>query len=153
MTLLQSQTLDKYESAKSPTQKDTKVFNHRHFFVLTLKMAGHYPTKEVPGKPSIRSLTGYSPAMIHRILADPDMIAMRQQILTEYDREFEDQYALVIEGVRKHLESDSLSDVEKGAKLWLGEHGKGQKSKTGDTYHITAEDVVFNMLKTVRSKE
>ncbi len=155
MSILTSAVPDRYQASRQITKKDTNPIPHRWYFVLSLRLAGHSPTQDKPDKPSIRSLTGYSQASIHRILSEPDVISARQQILEQYDREFEDMYALVVEGVRKHLESASLKDVEVGAKIWLQEFGKQSKIKQGggDTYNVTAEDVVFNMLKVVRGED
>lgn len=154
MSVLTSSGTDRYAAARQITRKDYEPIPHRWYFVLSLRLAGHSPTLDKPDKPSIRTLTGYSQASIHRILNEPDVIQARQQILEQYDREFEDMYALVVEGVRKHLESDSLSEVREGAKIWLQEFGKVSKMKQGgDTYHVTAEDVVFNMLKVVRGSD
>jgi hypothetical protein len=127
----------------------------RHRFVLELHLAGHLPTKNKPGKASIHELTDYSPAMIHRILALPDVQALRQQIMYYYDQEFEALFPDVIEAVRDGLvvEAGTTSRLD-AARLWLKAHGRSTPSPSGGgNVNITAEDVVVQILNMANTRQ
>ena len=125
----------------------------RHRFVLELHLAGHLPTKNKPGKSSIHELTDYSPAMIHRILANPDVQALRQQIMYYYDQEFESLFPDVIEAVSDGLVTDDMSQRLSAAKLWLKAHGRAQPQAQGGNVNITAEDVVVQILNMANTRQ
>lgn len=124
-------------------------------------MTGHLPTKvrkrivieddkpvEKVTHHSIHELTGYSPAMIHRILANEDIIGLRQQIMCYYDDEFQAMYPEVIDAVRRGL--DSHDKYLEAAKIYLKEFGsqsKGTGGGDGMQVNFTAEDMVFQILQ------
>jgi len=142
-SLLQSPTCgDKYNQARVPTRKEVNPVSHRHRMVLDLHLSGHQ-VKE------IQDLTGYAESTIYDILSQEEVVALRQQIMHVYDKEFEMLFPKVIQSIRMGLEpTKDIKDQLSAAKLWLKAHGKGgvKIEKGGDTYNLTAEDVVFQIL-------
>jgi len=113
----------------------------RHRYVLELHLAGK-TSKE------IQQLTHYAYSTIYKILASDDIVTLRQQLMTYYDSTFELLFPDVIKAVREGLEATEMKDRLQAAKLWLKAHGRvaAPKEDKGDTYNITAEDVVFQIL-------
>ena len=160
MSLIQSNTSDRYQAARPVTKRDVKGIPARWRFVLELHLAGHQVTRDtvtqkvdeegiltnVVQKHSIQELTGYAPSTIYKILSSAEVEEMKQQVMKYYDSEFETLYPEVVDAVRRGLKSgDKYLDA---AKLYLKAFGKGGKSKdgSGTTLNLTAEDVVFNIL-------
>lgn len=143
--------VDRYAGARHPRRdegEETAKVTLRHRFVLELHLAGHLPMKGSEEKPSIHELTDYSPAMIHRILASEGIVALRQQVMSYYDQEFETLFPDVIQAVREGLDATEMKDRLSAAKLWLKAHGRaaGSSSKEAGDINITAEDVVVQIL-------
>jgi len=136
-----------------PRGSDHKV-SLRWRMVIELRLAGHMPTKVLPGRDSIQNITGYSPQTISNILRTDEAKEVKQQLMIEYEIEFESLYADVIEAVRLSLQSTSLSDKREGAKIWIKEFGKGAQVQKGEGgINVTAEDVVFNLLQIVDGRK
>lgn len=128
-------------------QKDVTPISSRWRYVLELHLAGRSPAE-------IQEITGYSPAMMYLILADPRMVAEKQQIMRYYDSEFEALYARVINVVRENLECPDDPKVRNdAAKIWLKSHGKFQadKEQSNDT-NISAEKIVFQILNQAKEE-
>lgn len=152
-SLLLSPQVDRYEAARHPTKKETSSagdLSLRHYHVVALHLAGHKPTKDLPEKPSICELTGYSPAMVHRILSSEGAVSLRQELMQYYEVSFEDLFPKVVEGIEALLNSEDLDSKEKGAKLWLKYKRKPMTPDEGigaqGIPKISAEQVIFNIL-------
>ena len=141
--LTQSPTCgDRFNQARIPTRKEVNPVSHRYRMVLDLHLSGHKVNE-------IQELTGYAESTIYDILSKDEVVALRQQIMNVYDKEFEMLFPQVIQSIRLGLNpSQDLKDQLSAAKLWLKAHGKGgvKVEKGGDTYNLTAEDVVFQIL-------
>ena len=141
--LTQSPTCgDRFNQARVPTRKEVNPVSHRYRMVLDLHLSGHKVNE-------IQELTGYAESTIYDILSKDEVVALRQQIMNVYDKEFEMLFPQVIQSIRLGLNpSQDLKDQLSAAKLWLKAHGKGgvKVEKGGDTYNLTAEDVVFQIL-------
>lgn len=151
-SLLVSKSPDQYQGRRHLKRSETRPVLPRHLFVLELHLAGHEAARSKPDKPSIQELTDYSPAMIYRILADEQIVAMKQQVMAYYDSEFEALYPKVVHKIREALESSTPATYMDGAKTWLKAHGKlDNKERKGDTYNLTAEDIAINILNQARA--
>lgn len=119
------------------TQGRFKVLPHLWYYVLSLHLSGKTADE-------ISELTDYSRGWIYRILKDPQVVAVRQQLLAGISDEFEALYADVVQTIRDGLTSPDIKIRLESADKWLKAHGKYK----GETQHITvtAEDVVFNIL-------
>lgn len=139
-SLMLSASPDAYQGRRHLKRSETRPVLPRHRFVLELHLAG----KSVQ---EICELSQYSPAMVYRILESEDVIALRQQIMSYYDQEFEALFPDVIQAVREGLVADDMSHRLDAAKTWLKAHGKfSSESKPIQQFNLTAEDVVFNIL-------
>lgn len=140
-SLLVGRGSDSYQARRHLKRSEVRPVLPRHRFVLELHLAGKKPRE-------IEDLTGYSQAMIYRILASEEMVTLRQQIMFYYDQEFETLFPDVIEAVKSGLVSDDLSLRLDAAKIWLKAHGKLSDSnhQSGQQVNLTAEDIVINIL-------
>lgn len=125
-------------------RRGMKVLEHRPVsprwkYVLELSLAGASPAR-------IQELTGYSPSMMYRILADPRIVAVKQQMMRYYDDEFERLYPKVIQAVRENLDHDDPKVRNDAAKTWLKAHGKFTPDQSSNQVNVTAEEVVFQIL-------
>jgi len=129
---------------------------HRHRLVLTLWMT-KAPMEE------ILKVTGYShPNSIYRILHREDVQALRQQMLSNLDLEFENLYSSVIEAVQTGLESGDAKIRLEAAKVWLKEfsraqpsNGKGEQDSPSNPLagaNISAEHIVFQILSQAKEE-
>ena len=137
-SLLQSSTPDRYQNRRHLTRKDTDPVSHRHQYVLALHLSG----KKVN---EIESLSGYRPATIYHILQEPNVLALRQQLLNHTSKEFEALFPKVVDCIRDGLDSPDLKINLEASDKWLKAHGKYAKSEA-TTVNITAEDIVMNIL-------
>jgi hypothetical protein len=109
-------------------------------FVLSLHLSGAKAEE-------IRSITGYSLVSISKILNHPGVVFLRQQIMSDLDKEFEAQYRKVVAAVDSSLEPGKPDVIKlQGAKLWGDYHKKFQKVEVNQTLNVTAEDVVFQIM-------
>ena len=137
-SLLQSSTPDRYQMRRHLTRKETDPVSHRHQFVLALHLSGLKVDE-------IEKVTRYRPATIYHILSEPNVIALRQQLLHHTSKEFEALFPKVVDGIRVALSSGDPKTVLEACDKWLKAHGKYAKSE-GTTVNVTAEDIVFNIL-------
>lgn len=115
---------------------DYRPVPYRWMQVLDLHLAG----VKVKG---IQESTGYSPAMIYRILDDPRTLQLRQQRMEYYDKEFQALQPKVNEAVRKGL--DSQDKYLEAAAIWLKHSGKGIGEQT--VVNVSAENVAMQILQ------
>ena len=137
-SLLQSSTPDRYQVRRHVTRKETDPVSHRHQFVLALHLSGLKVNE-------IEKITKYRPATIYHILGEPNVIALRQQLLNHTAKEFEALFPKVVDGIRACLDSGDPKTVLEASDKWLKAHGKYAKSES-TTVNITAEDIVMNIL-------
>jgi len=137
---------EKFRGRRALKRSETRPVLPRHRFVLELHLAGHAVQRSLPGKPSICELTGYSPAMVYRILASEEIQALKQQVMRAYDQEFEALYPEVVQAIREGLaDGNDMQTRLAASKLWLKAHGKLQPDNQGQV-NVTAEDVVIQIL-------
>lgn len=148
-SILTSSVPDKYNQMRHVTKKEVRPVSHRYRFVLELHLAG-YKVKNRLGtetEPDICELTGYKEATVYSILSDPSVVALRQQIMINHDKEFETQYSLVIDAVKTSLDPRQPATVRlQAAKLWGEYHKKFQKVEVNQTLNVTAEDIVVQIM-------
>lgn len=137
-SLLLSSTPDRYQVRRRVTRKETDPVSHRHQYVLALHLAGRRVHE-------IEELTGYKPPTIYHILSEPNVLALRQQLLNHTSKEFEALFGKTVEAIRQGLDSADAKIQLEAADKWLKAHGKYQKSE-GTQVNITAEDIVMNIL-------
>lgn len=92
------------------------------------------------------------PATVYKILNDPRINELRQQIMKYYDQDFEALYSRVIDTVRSNLSSEDEKVKEGAAKLWLKAHGKFQTKDEGTTNNFTAEQIIFQILNQAKEE-
>jgi hypothetical protein len=137
-SLLTSSTPDRFAMRRHLRRDEKSPVSHRYQYVLALHLSGKKATE-------IMALTKYSSATVYKILSDPAVIAMRQQLLNHTAKEFEALFPKVVDGIRACLDSGDPKTVLDAADKWLKAHGKYQKSE-GTQINITAEDIVMNIL-------
>jgi len=113
--------------------------------VLALHLAGK-TVGDVGVEGSICHATGYKPSTVYKILSDPRVCQVRQQLLEHTQREFEALYPLVVDSIRKDLLSAQPDRENRARDQWLHASGKYQAEKTSQNINVTAEDVVFQIL-------
>lgn len=141
-SLLVSGTPDSFQSRRHLKRSDTRPVLPRHRFVLELHLAGRSVRE-------ISSLSGYSIPTVYHVLESEDVLALRQQIMSYYDKEFETLFPDVIRAVRDGLVSTDISERLDAAKTWLKAHGKFSNEQSAGqvtNVNLTAEDIVFNIL-------
>jgi len=91
---------------------------------------------------------GYTPNSIYRILHHPNIQYVRQQLLAATNQEFEALLSKVTDTLREEMDNaDSkirLDAIGQWAKLYGKVTGKDDGQK--QTFNVTAEDVVFQIL-------
>ena len=137
-SLMTSPTADKYQQARTVQAKDIEPIPHTWRLVLELHLARLKPKE-------IQEQTGYSSAMMYRILKDPRVVQMKQQIMEYYDDRFKDMLPQVIDAIEKGL--DSPDKYLEAAKVYLKEFGSESKKDGGITVNVTAEDVALQILQ------
>jgi len=111
----------------------------RWYCVLSLHLSGKSP-KEVMQE------TGYSTAMYYRILNDPAVQSVRQQLLDSTQQEFEALFNQVVENIRNQLKSTDEQIQIAAQNQFFKATGKfaPKVSEKGDG--LTVEDVVAKLL-------
>jgi hypothetical protein len=108
------------------------------FYILSLHLAGK-PAKQ------ISELVDRHPLTIYKILKDPRVVQVRQQILDGVGNEFEALYSDVVQTIRDGINDPDIEVRLTAADKWLKAHGK-YGSSNQVVNHLTAEDVVINIL-------
>lgn len=131
---------------RKPKKNNYEPIPVRWKVVLDLHLSGL--TQE-----QIEEQTGYCLASIRRILNDPRVQELRQQMFRYYDLEFEALYKNVVNTVRENLQCDDPKVRNDAAKIWLKAHGKYQptEQRTVET-NISAEKVVFQILNQAKQE-
>jgi len=91
----------------------------------------------------IKQITGYSTAMVYRILSRDDVQHYRQQLLATTQQEFEALFSKVVDTIRQSLDSSDENVRLAATQQWLKYHGKRFEAKSSE---VTAEDVVAHIL-------
>lgn len=141
-SILVSKTPDKFNGRRHLKCSDYTPIPLRWHKVLSLHLAG----KRVK---EIEEETGYKESTIYSILADKRVVDMRQQLLDKTQQEFEALYPLVVDSIRKDLQSNQPDRENRARDQWLRANGKyasSEKNGSGPTINLTAEDVVFQIL-------
>lgn len=128
-----------YRFHRPTTKKDYRPVPVRWQVVLSLHLAGK-TCKE------ITELTGYSQAMVYRILDNKDVQYIRQQLMDQTQMEFEALFSKVTKNIREQLESKDEVVRLAAQNQWFKANGRftPKQSKVADT--ITAEDIVIQIL-------
>jgi cobalamin biosynthesis Mg chelatase CobN len=106
-------------------------------------LAYHLAGKKVD---EITQLTGYSKPAVYSILANKAVQGLRQKMLASTQQEFEALFARVVETIRGALNSNDDQIKLAAANQWLKANGKYAPTRIDQSTHITAEDVVLNLL-------
>ena len=109
----------------------------RHQFVIGLACAG-YDVQE------IRDLSGYGIGTIYQILNSEEAKSQLKQLMAVYDDQFKRLYPKVVKSINEGLDYPDMDIKHKNAALWL-KYNKGLE-KQPSSIHVTAEDVVMNIL-------
>lgn len=128
-----------YRFHRNLTKKDHMPVPLRWQTVLAYHLAGKKASE-------ITQLTGYSSAMIYRILSNKDVQSMRQQMLASTQQEFEAMFSQIVDTIKDALSNDDMQVRLTATNQWLKANGKFAPSKVDQGVHITAEDVVLNLL-------
>lgn len=128
-----------YPSFRPVRKSDKQVLPHSWFNVIALHLSGRSP-KEV------QAATGYSQAMYYRILNDPRSIAVRQQLLSDVEKDFEALYSRVVNNIRMQLDSEDENIQLRAQEQWLKAHGKFQPKAKASGEELSAEDLVSKLL-------
>jgi len=125
-----------------PTKKNDYVpVPLRWYNVLALHLAGKKAIE-------IKQETGYSIAMIYRILNNRIVQHVRQQLMDSTQQEFEALFDKIVDNIRSQLDSTDQAVKLAAQQQWLKANGKfGNGGKTKIITNITAEQVVQNILE------
>lgn len=120
-------------------RNDLVPIPHRWNKVLGMHLAG-VPTKDIVEE------TGYSLGNIYTILKNPRTQAVRQQMLSVYQDEFEALFPMVTHNIREQLSSEDTKTQQVAQQQWLNAEKKfGPKNNKGGPSE-TAEDMVGKLL-------
>ena len=123
---------------KKVRRSDLVPIPHKWFEVIALHLAGT-ATKE------ILETTGYSIQTYYRIMNNPRSIAVRQQLLSVYQDEFEALFSKVIDNLREQLGDNDMKVKQTAQQQWLTAEKKF-KIKTAESPGESAEDLVSRLL-------
>lgn len=135
-----SGTPDRYQARRHLKLTDKTPIPLKYHNVLALHLAG----KTVQ---TICDETGYKSPTVYKILKDPRVCQVRQQLLEHTQTEFEALYPLVVDSIRKDLLSAQPERENRARDQWLRASGKYQADHTTQNINVTAEDVVFQILQ------
>ena len=136
-SLLLSKQPDRYQANRRVTRAETDPVTHKHQYVLALHLAGRKPHE-------IQLETGYSIPRIYSILKEPNVVALRQQLLSSVSDEFEALFSKAVDVIRDGLDSPDPKVRLDVCKEFMKAHPKFTKGKKTDD--VTAEDVVAKIL-------
>jgi len=137
--LMLSEGGDRYALNRKLTKKDHNPVPLRWQVVLAYHLAGKPATE-------IMQLTGYSSAMVYRILDNKDVQYLRQQMLNSTQLEFEAMFSKIVHVIREKLDSTDPQVQLAATNQWLKANGKYTPKANEGSVNITAEDIVFNIL-------
>jgi hypothetical protein len=119
-------------------QSGHKMIPQRWYYVLSLHLSGY--TAE-----AISDLTGYNTSYISVLLKKDRVLALRQQMLSSLDDEFQALYSSVVSVIRNGLLDNDPKVRLEAAEKWMKAHGKYKHD--GEKKELSAEDVVNNILQ------
>lgn len=132
-------------AARAGKNKRRASVSHRWRYVLELHLCG----KRVH---EIAELSGYSVNTIYGILRDEAVLSLRQQLMQQFDSEFEALYPKVIDSIRYGLDHPH-PDVQKEARRdWLKAHGKYRDQPQQAQQTFSAEKMVVQILQQAREE-
>ena len=112
---------------------------HKWYEVLAMHLAGRRPAE-------IQALTGYSSAAYYRILASPDVIALRQQMLEDVSKDFEALWPKVINNIREQLDSIDEKTQLAAQQQFFKATGRFAPVTTENGDKASASDIVKQLL-------
>ena len=112
---------------------------HKWFEVLGLHLAGK-------STPEIMEITSYTQASIYRILNSERTQAVRQQLLSTYQDEFEALFSKIIVNIRTQLDSGDMKVQQTAQQQWLNSEKKFRGIQSKQMPGESAEDLVGRML-------
>ena len=124
---------------KRTRRNDLVPIPHKWSEVLALHLAG-VPTKE------IGEITGYSLGNLYMILKNPRTQAVRQQLLSVYQDEFEALFGTIITNIRSQLAAPDVKTQQVAQQQWLNAEKKFKVLQSGGKGSETAEDIVSRLL-------
>lgn len=83
---------------------------------------------------------------IYAILGNKDVIYLRQKMLDSMQQEFEALFSKLVDNIREQLDSSDPMVQLAAQNQWLKANGKYAPAVVDKSTHITAEDVVFQLL-------
>lgn len=107
--------------------------------VLDLHLSGRRPAE-------IMALTGYSPAMYYRILASPQVLALRQRMMEGFQKDFEALWPKVIDNIRDQLDDPDAKIQIAAQHQFFKATGRFAPPKSDEVEKTTASDVVKQLL-------
>ena len=116
-----------------------KYVPHRWYEVLAMHLSGRRPAE-------IMALTGYSQAAYYRILASPDVVALRQQMLEDMSKDFEALWPRVIDNIRDQLLSTDEKVQLAAQQQFFKATGRFANGKEEEVDKTSASDVVKQLL-------
>jgi hypothetical protein len=138
-SLMQSPTSDPtYQRKRRTKRNDLVPIPHKWFEVLSLHLSG-MSTKD------ILELTGYSLGSYYRIMNNPRSIAVRQQLLSMYQDDFEALFTKVVDNIRDQLDSEDIRVQQVAQQQFFRAENKFKvirKKKESES----AEDMVSRLL-------
>jgi len=139
-TLLQAPTSDPtYQVNRRKRRNDIVPIPHKWFEVLSMHLAGKK-------RDEILEETGYSIGTYYRIMQNPRVIAVRQQLLKMYQDDFEALFSKVINNLHKQLDSEDMKTAQTAQAQWLRTAKEHKIVSTRLKEEDSAEDLVANML-------
>ena len=127
------------KNTKKVRRNDLVHVPHKWFEVMALHLAGKSSNE-------ICEIVGYSLQTYYRIMNSPRSIAVRQQLLSMYQDEFEALFNKVIINIRDQLGSEDVKTQQTAQQQWLNAEKKFNKKIGGDRPGESAEDLVSRLL-------
>lgn len=107
--------------------------------VVSMHLAG-VPTRDICEE------TGYSMGNIYQILKNPRVQAVRQQMLSVYQDEFEALFPKVTQNIRSQLDSKDIKTQQVAQDQWFKAEKKFSPKRNQSGVAETAEDMVAKLL-------
>lgn len=112
---------------------------HKWFKVLSMHLSGR-KTRDIAEE------TGYTMQSLYRILNSERTQAVRQQLLSMYQDEYEALFEKVIDNIRVQLDSDDMKVQQTAQQQWLNSEKKFRGLQSKHAPGESAEDLVGRML-------
>lgn len=112
---------------------------HKWNKVLGMHLAG-IPTRDICKE------TGYCQGNVYAILKNPRVQAVRQQMLSLYQDEFEALFGTVTQNLREQLAATDVKTQQVAQEQWLKAEKKFNGKRSQSTTTESAEDMVAKLL-------